>query len=144
MQGNVWLPLSNPPHGIGTEQLEYLSPEDAMLQWKIEERNGKASIWWHGNEKWESLWVNLLKVDSIRKILWAVLYFEITWLRHTCDVTQLHEKHWFTWLTHFISFDCNGCDTMNNYFTFSIYQWWLLRTTITASSLIFHGIKQWA
>ena len=51
MQGNVKLPLSNPQHGIRTEQLEYLSPEDAMLQMKFEERNGKLSIWKHGNEK---------------------------------------------------------------------------------------------
>ena len=51
MQGNVRLPLSNPPHGIGTEQLEYLSPEDAMCQMKFEERNGKESIRRHGNEK---------------------------------------------------------------------------------------------
>ena len=51
MQGNVRLPLSNPLHGIGTEQLEYLSPEDAKVQWKSEERNGKASIGWHGNER---------------------------------------------------------------------------------------------
>ena len=55
MQGNVRLPLFNPltigPHGIGTEQLEYLSPEDAMLQMEFEERNGKVSIRRHGNEK---------------------------------------------------------------------------------------------
>ena len=51
MQGNVRLPLSSPPHGIGTEQLEYLSPEDAKVQWKCEDRIGKASIGGHGNEK---------------------------------------------------------------------------------------------
>ena len=51
MQGNVRLPLSNTPHGIGTEQLEYLSPEDAMGQMKVEEVNGKLRIWKHGNEK---------------------------------------------------------------------------------------------
>ena len=51
MQGKVRLPLSNLPHGIGTEQLEYLSPEDTKVQWKCEERSGKASIGGHGNEK---------------------------------------------------------------------------------------------
>ena len=51
MQGNVRLPLSNPPHCIGTEQLQYLSPEDALVQWKGEERSGKASIGGNGNEK---------------------------------------------------------------------------------------------
>ena len=51
MHGNVRLSLYNPPHGIGTEQLEYLSPEDAMVQWKYEERSGKVSIRGHGNEK---------------------------------------------------------------------------------------------
>ena len=51
MQGNVRLPLSYPPHGIGTEQLEYLSQEDTMLQWKGEKISGKVSIRGHGNEK---------------------------------------------------------------------------------------------
>ena len=51
MQGNVRLPLSNPPHGIGTEQLEYLSPEDAKVQCTDKERIGKLSIRGHGNEK---------------------------------------------------------------------------------------------
>ena len=53
MQGNVRLPLplSNPPHGIGTEQLDYLSPEDALVQWKGEESSGKVSIGGHGDEK---------------------------------------------------------------------------------------------
>ena len=51
MQGNVRLPLSNPPHGIGSAQLEYLSQEDALLHWKGEESSGKVSIGGHGNEK---------------------------------------------------------------------------------------------
>ena len=48
MQGNVTLPLSNPPHGNG---LEYLSQEDSKVQWKGEESSGKVSIRGHGNEK---------------------------------------------------------------------------------------------
>ena len=48
MQGNVTLPLSNPPHGNG---LEYLSQEDSKVQMEFEKSSGKVSIRGHGNEK---------------------------------------------------------------------------------------------
>ena len=62
-------------------QSNYLSQEDALVQWKGEESSGKVSVGWHGNEK-----VRIVvsessegrEVDSIRKILWAVLYAHCT------------------------------------------------------------------